>query len=39
MKKLVSAETAPDKAFKRLEAFHYFMLSLTIIAIAFGVML
>lgn len=39
MKILVSQQTAPDNAFIRMSVFHWFMLSLSIVAIAFGVML
>ncbi len=39
MKKLISQQTAPEKAFKRLSIFHWFMLTLTIVAVACGVLL
>ncbi len=37
MKVLISSQTAPDVAFRRLSLFHWVMLILTLIAIAFGV--
>ncbi|MEW6409968.1 MAG: hypothetical protein AB1488_07630 [Nitrospirota bacterium] len=39
MKILVSQQTAPEKAFRRLSIFHWFMLILSGVAIAFGVTL
>lgn len=39
MKILVSQQTAPEKAFRRLSIFHWFMLILSGMAIAFGVTL
>jgi uncharacterized membrane protein len=37
MKVLISAQTAPDVAFRRLSLFHWVMLILSLIAITFGI--
>mgnify|MGYP001565303458 FL=1 len=39
MKILISQQTTPEKAFKRLSIFHWFMLMLSIVAVACGVLL
>jgi uncharacterized membrane protein len=39
MKILISWQAAPEKAFRRMNVFHWFMLTLSGIAIAFGVTL
>ncbi len=39
MKVLISQQTAPEKAFKKMSIFHWFMLTLSILAIACGVLL
>lgn len=36
MKSLISQQTAPEKAFKRMQVFHWVMVSLAATAIAFG---